>query len=211
MLPWKNMLISAVILGLFVSVGTALVALTWQGTAERIAENQRQALLRGLNQLIDPDSYNNPLEEDVLYVTDPALGSTQPQAVYRARQDGIPVAIALRSTAPDGYAGDIELLIGIRYDGQISGVRVIAHRETPGLGDRIDERRSNWIHSFNDRSLQNTTTAEWQVRRDGGEFDQFTGATITPRAVVRAVHRALLYYHEHREALFVPVASPVEE
>jgi electron transport complex protein RnfG len=126
------MIIGALIMGFFVSIGTALVALTWQLTAERIAENQRQALLRGLNQLIEPSIYNNALEEDLIHVSDPLLGNG-PQAVYRARQDGVPVALALRATAPDGYAGNIELLIGIRYDGQLSGVRVLQHRETPGL------------------------------------------------------------------------------
>ena len=204
------MLIGALILSLFVSLGTALVSLTWLATAERIAENQRLALLRGLNQLIEPDSYNNALEEDVIHVSHPLLGNDQPMPVYRARRDGDPVALALTAVAPDGYTGDIRLLIGIRHDGVLSGVRVLEHRETPGLGDAIDERRSNWILGFDGRSLDNPPEARWQVKKDGGEFDQFTGATITPRAVVRAVHRALHYYHQHREALFVPLQDQVE-
>jgi len=209
-MPLKNMIIGAVIMGFFVSVGTALVALTWQLTAERIAENQRQALLRGLNQLIAPSTYNNAPEEDLIQVSDPLLGNGS-QAVYRARQDGVPVALALRATAPDGYAGNIELLIGIRYDGQLTGVRVLQHRETPGLGDAIDERRNDWILGFAGRSLDNPPEARWLVKKDGGDFDQFTGATITPRAVVRAVQRALHYYHNHREALFAPLSPVVEE
>jgi Na+-translocating ferredoxin:NAD+ oxidoreductase subunit G len=208
--PWKNMLIGALILGFFVSLGTAVVSLTWLGTAERIAENQRLALLRGLNQLIDPDSYNNPLEEDVIQISHPLLGSDQPMPVYRARRDGQPIALVLSAVAPDGYAGDIRLLIGIRHDGRLTGVRVLEHRETPGLGDAIDERRSDWILGFSGRSLDNPPESRWHVKKDGGDFDQFTGATITPRAVVRAVHRALHYYHQHREALFAPLAVNVE-
>ncbi len=211
MIPWKNMLIGAVILGFFVSIGTALVSLTYLGTADRIQENQRLGLMRGLNQLLDPDSYNNAPEEDVLHVNHALLGNERGHAVYRARKDGDPVALALRATAPDGYAGDIELLIGIRYNGEVTGVRVIAHRETPGLGDGIDERRSDWIHSFEGRSLDDPSEERWRVKKDGGVFDQFTGATVTPRAVVHAVRNALRYYHLHREALYAPTPGTIEE
>lgn len=211
MLPWKNMLTGAVILGFFVSLGTALVSLTHFGTAERIAENQRQSLLRSLHQLIDPQSHSNAIEEDVLWVNHSLLGSEAPQPVYRARRHGEPVALVLSTIAPDGYAGNIQLLVGIRYDGQLTGVRVLQHQETPGLGDAIDVRRNDWILGFDGRSLDNPPEARWQVKKDGGDFDQFTGATVTPRAVVRAVHRALRYYDQHREALFAPLAPMKEE
>ena len=204
------MLTGALILGFFVSLGTALVTITYQGTATRIAENQRHALLSSLHQLIDPQSHSNAMEEDVLWVSHPLLGSNESQPVYRARQDGQPIALVLSSIAPDGYAGNIRLLVGIRHDGQLTGVRVLEHRETPGLGDAIDVRRNDWILGFNGLSLDNPQEAGWQVKKDGGDFDQFTGATITPRAIVRAVHRALRYYQDHREALFAPVQNPLE-
>lgn len=107
-------------------------------------------------------------------------------------------------TAPDGYNGDIRLLIGINAAGSILGVRVISHRETPGLGDPIEAEKSDWIHGFKQKSLKTPQSSGWAVKKDGGEFDQFTGATISPRAVVRAVHTTLLYFKANKQALFVP-------
>jgi electron transport complex protein RnfG len=112
--------------------------------------------------------------------------------------------------ATEGYSGPIHLLVGIRYDGSLAGVRVVAQHETPGLGDGIEEDRSNWIFQFNGRSLDNPGAKGWAVRKDGGVFDQLTGATISPRAVVKAVHAALLYYRAHREQLFTTPATPVK-
>ncbi len=203
MMPWRNMLIGAMILGLFSVVGTGLVALTHQGTAERIAENERQALLRSLHQLIAPESHDNDIYNDVITVHDKALlGSRDGVSIYRARRGGQPVAAVLASSAPDGYSGTIKLLVGINYNGTLAGVRVLSHRETPGLGDGIEAERSNWILTFSGRSLLNPEEAGWKVKKDGGVFDQFTGATITPRAVVKAVHNTLRYYQQHREAIF---------
>lgn len=202
-MPWKNMLIGAVILGLFAIVGTGLVALTHEGTAERIAENQRQALLRNLHQVVPPSLHDNDLYQDSITVSDPLLGTSQPVTVYRAREAGEPVAAVIASIAPDGYGGGIRLLVGIRYDGTLTGVRVIGHKETPGLGDAIEAERSDWILGFSGRSLSNPDTSRWKVRKDGGVFDQFTGATITPRAVVQAVYNTLRYHEKHRDALYV--------
>lgn len=198
------MLIGALILGLFAVVGTGLVALTHDGTAERIAENERQALLRSLHQIIPPDSHDNDIYTDIIQVHDPLLGSEQPVNVYRARLGETPVAAVIASVAPDGYSGAIKLLVGINYDGTLSGVRVISHKETPGLGDAIEAERSDWILAFNGRSLGNPDQTRWKVKKDGGVFDQFSGATITPRAVVQAVYHTLRYYQTHREVLFAP-------
>lgn len=198
------MLIGALILGLFAVVGTGLVALTHDGTAERIAENERQALLRSLHQIIPPDSHDNDIYTDIIQVRDPLLGSEQPVNVYRARLGETPVAAVIASVAPDGYSGAIKLLVGINYDGTLSGVRVISHKETPGLGDAIEAERSDWILAFNSRSLANPDQTRWKVKKDGGVFDQFSGATITPRAVVQAVYHTLRYYQTHREVLFAP-------
>ncbi|MBT8062568.1 MAG: electron transport complex subunit RsxG, partial [Gammaproteobacteria bacterium] len=148
-------------------------------------------------------AYDNALHEDVLRITDEAFFQTQePVTVYRARLGTEPVAVIMQVVAPDGYNGDIKLLVGVYADGSISGVRVVSHRETPGLGDPIEHQRSDWILDFNGRSLGNPEPAGWAVRRDGGVFDQFTGATITPRAVVEAVERALRYFEARHEYLF---------
>jgi electron transport complex protein RnfG len=122
--------------------------------------------------------------------------------VYRARKYGWPVAVVLAPVAPDGYNGTIRLLVAIKMDGTLAGVRVIQHRETPGLGDAIEAERSDWILGFDGKSLNDPVQEKWKVKRDGGDFDQFTGATITPRAVVKAVNKALLYFRLHGHSLF---------
>jgi electron transport complex protein RnfG len=196
------MLVGALILGLFAVAGTGLVALTHDGTAERIAENERQSLLRSLHQIISPDAHDNDIYNDTIAVIDPLLGTNQPVMVYRARLGKLPVAAVLASIAPDGYAGTIKLLVGINYDGSIAGVRVVSHKETPGLGDAIEAERSDWILGFNGHSLREPGEERWKVKKDGGIFDQFSGATITPRAIVAAVRNTLRYYQNNREALF---------
>jgi len=196
-------LITAIILLLFALAGTALVAFTYDSTHERIEANERATLQRKLNRLIPAERYDNTLLEDTLQVTDTAvLGTGKPVTVYRARHGGAPAGLVMATTAPDGYSGSIRLLVGINVDGTLSGVRVVAHRETPGLGDAIEEDRSDWIRIFDGRSLDNPPLARWAVRKDGGDFDQLTGATVTPRAVIKAVRQALLYYREHQQALF---------
>lgn len=208
---FKNMLISALLLGLFAITGSGLVSLTYMGTAERIAENERQALLRSINALIPSQSYDNDIFTDVIEVThQELLGSKAPVTLYRARLGGAPVATVLTPVAPDGYSGAIKLLVAINYDGTLAGVRVISHRETPGLGDGIEVERNDWILGFNDRSLTNPAAEEWKVKKDGGIFDQFTGATITPRAVVKAVFNALRYYQLNRDAIYVPAKRDEE-
>mgnify|MGYP001822526359 FL=1 len=209
---YRQSFITAIILLLFALVGTALVAFTYENTHERIAANERATLQRKLNRLIPPQAYDNALLEDTLQVRDAAVfGTEQAVTVYRARRDGAPVGLVMATTAPDGYSGSIRLLVGVNVDGTLSGVRVVAHRETPGLGDAIDEDRSDWIRNFDGKSLERPPQARWAVRKDGGDFDQFTGATITPRAVVKAVRQALLYYREHQQALFAVAATQQEQ
>ena len=200
---YRQIIITTIILLLFAVMGTAMVAYTYDNTREQIAANERATLLRKLHRLIAPEQHDNVLLEDTVSVRDETLlGSAEPVMVYRARKNGEPVALVIAAIAPDGYSGSIKLLVGINVDGSLSGVRVVAHRETPGLGDAIDEARSDWIRSFDGKSLQAPDVSRWAVRKDGGEFDQLTGATITPRAVVKAARNALLYYQEHQEALF---------
>jgi len=207
---WKNMLISAVLLGLFAIAGTGMVSLTYENTAERIAANHRATLLKTLHKLVPPQRHDNDLFSDRIRVRDPLLGTEEEVTVYRARQNGQPVAAIIECVAPEGYNGNIHLLVAANHDGTLAGVRVIEHRETPGLGDAIDLSRSDWILQFNGKSLEEPAGKQWAVKRDGGVFDQFTGATITPRAVVKAVHQALIYFSRHRDALFAPATDSGE-
>lgn len=199
---------SALMLGVFALLGAGLVALTYELTHERIADNQQRTLQKRLHEILPAHVYDNALDEDTLQVTSPLLGAAnQHSTLYRARKDGQPVAVIMEVTAPDGYSGAIRLLVGVAIDGNLAGVRVVSHRETPGLGDDLELARSDWILDFDGRSLGDPPLDNWAVRRDGGVFDQFTGATITPRAVVKAVRNALLYFRNQREQIFAEQAS----
>ena len=201
----QRVLLTAAMLALFAMIGTGLVAVSYTGTRERVAANERATLLKRLDSLLPHGSFDNDVVQDTAQVRDPELlGSKDSVTVYRARRQGKPIAAILTPVAPDGYNGEIKLLVGIRYDGTLTGVRVLGHSETPGLGDPIDEGRSDWITRFAGLSLSNPAVSGWKVKRDGGDFDQFTGATITPRAVVNAVHKSLLYFAQHRALLFAP-------
>ncbi len=194
---------SGLLLGLIALLGTSLLAGVNELTHERIVQQEKQRVLRELNEIVPMTSYNNDLLADRIEIVDePFFHHRDPVTVYRARMDGRPVAVLMIITAPDGYNGDIRLITGIDNNGTVLGVRVIAHRETPGLGDPIEIEKSDWILGFTHKSLQTPQAGGWAVKRDGGEFDQFTGATISPRAVVRAVHNALLYFAANRQALF---------
>ena len=192
------------ILTVFAVVGTGVVAFTFGTTVERIAENERQAVLRLLSALVPATQHDNDMLSDTITVLSPSmLGGKRPMNIYRARIEGEPVAAVFEVIAPDGYNGKIKMLVAIHYDGIIAGVRIVSHKETPGLGDDIEIERSDWILNFEGLSLSNPTEKGWHVRKDGGEFDQFTGATITPRAVVKAVRKSLKYFSAHREAVFL--------
>jgi Na+-translocating ferredoxin:NAD+ oxidoreductase subunit G len=187
-------------LGLFDAVASALLAGTHALTRERIQLSTQERLLKNLNTLVPARRYNNTLASDTRRLQVPELGG--PVTVYRARRDGKPVAAIFTVRAPDGYSGAIDLLVGVNADGTLAGVRVTAHRETPGLGDKIDLNVSDWILGFDGRSLGDPPPARWAVKKDGGEFDQFAGATITPRAVVAAVRRCLEFMAAQPAAVF---------
>jgi len=197
----KTMVSAATILGLFSALGMGLVTWVHHSTAARIEENQRQTLLHSLQNLIPSDHYDNDLLADVLEISlsEPGL---KPVTVYRARKSGKPVAAVFSTVALDGYSGEISLLVAVKADGSLAGVRVLAHKETPGLGDLIDDNKSLWILAFNGLSLGNPPEKFWKVKRDGGSFDQFTGATVTPRAVVKAVKKTLLFVKANQETVF---------
>jgi len=199
----RQILVSGVFLWLFAVVGTTLVAFTEYSTSSAIAENERQLLLRNLYALLPRNRLDNDIAADTRNLpASPLLGTDSATLAYRARLAGEPVAAVFNSVAPNGYNGRIHLLIGIYVDGSLAGVRVVKHAETPGLGDAVEIRKSPWIKGFDGKSLSNPGKSGWQVKRDGGEFDQFTGATITPRAVVKAVHNTLLYYQQNADMIF---------
>jgi len=184
-------------------LGTALMAVVNWHSQPYIKENERQVLLKTLNTLIPASMYDNDIVTDTVLLQDvELLGSENASLIYRARKNDDPVAAVMTIIAPDGYTGPIVLLVGVNYAGTIQGVRVVKHRETPGLGDAIDFERDDWILSFNNKSLSKPQAPGWKVKRDGGEFDQLTGATITPRAVVKAVHKALQFYQQYRNEIF---------
>jgi electron transport complex protein RnfG len=145
---------------------------------------------------------DNDMVTDLIRVREPALLGGAETTVYRGRKDGQPVALVLTPVAPDGYSGPIRLLVAVHRDGSLGGVRVLSHKETPGLGDRIEEEKSDWILGFSGRSLQDPAPSEWKVKKDGGAFDQFTGATITPRAIVKAVRKTLEYVEKQGDRLY---------
>jgi len=199
----RQILLSGVFLSLFAVVGTTLVAITEYSTGAAIAENERQVLLRNLYALLPRDQLDNDIATDTLELpASTLLGTDDVSTVYRARMLGEPVAAIFNSVAPNGYNGKIHLLVGVYIDGRLAGVRVVKHAETPGLGDAVEIRKSPWIKDFAGKSLDNPSQERWLVKRDGGDFDQFTGATITPRAVVAAVRNTLLYYQQNADMIF---------
>lgn len=200
---FKDILSAASKLTSFALVGAILLGSTYALTKKRIEQNEIEAVQRNLQAVLVDDSYNNaPYADRTRVPASALLGSDRPVTVYRARLDGEPAAAVFRTVAPNGYNGAIKLLVGIYADGRVSGVRVVAHKETPGLGDGIDERKSDWIFSFTGQSIDQPALEYWKVKKDGGRFDQFTGATITPRAVVQAVKNTLLYFEQNKQRVF---------
>lgn len=201
---------NAIILGLFAAATAALLALTNALTEARIKCQRQHSLENSLAEVFPSALADNALGTSYYRAAAPELGRGS-HRIFRAWKDDRPSGVVLETSAPDGYGGRIDLLVGIGKDGGITGVRVVPpHRETPGLGDKIETRKSDWILSFDGHSLTNTPDEEWAVRKDGGTFDAFTGATITPRAVVSAVHRALLYHAAHQQEIFLTPATAVD-
>ncbi|MCK5396321.1 MAG: electron transport complex subunit RsxG [Gammaproteobacteria bacterium] len=199
----KNILITTSLLIIFAVAGAVLVGLAFIQTEDDIKYNEKLTLLRKLNNIVPAEAYDNDLLIDTITIKpNRLLGTKENSLAYRARKNDQNVAVVLSSIAPNGYNGPIHMLVGIYEDGRLAGVRVVKHRETPGLGDAVSVTHSNWILSFDKKSLSNPDETQWKVKRDGGIFDQFTGATITPRAVVKAIHNALLYFKQNRAMLF---------
>lgn len=199
----KHALKTAGTLIVFALIWTFLLAIIHKITEAPILASEAEARLSLFRQIMPDSMHDNDLLKNVIKVApDPLLGNKEPIEINVAKINNKTSAVILEAIAPDGYSGNIKLLIAIRADGTLSGVRVLAHKETPGLGDYIDITRGNWIKHFDDESLSKTPDAMWYVKKDDGKFDYMAGATITPRAVVKAVFKALQYAKINQAKLF---------
>lgn len=206
----KSVSQNSLILGAFAAVTAALIAATYQGTKANIIEAERRAAQKALFEIVPQSKHNNDLLGETIELSaqhSAELGYDSPVSVHVAKQNGAVVAMVFPVIAPDGYSGDIKLIIGVDTDGHIAGVRVLNHKETPGLGDKIELAKSDWILTFDGKSLANPDEERWKVKKDGGEFDQFTGATITPRAIVRAVKSTLQLYRSQQAELHNQISA----
>jgi electron transport complex protein RnfG len=169
---------------------------------DRIKANRRATQLYLIDAVM-PQPHDNDLLADSVQISDSSVfGTGSAITVYRARIDNRPAGLVFMPIPAHGYNGTIELAVGLAYGGEVTGVRVLAHRETPGLGDQIHQDHSGWILGFDGRSLQDTPVGDWGLRGDGGAFDQISGASISPRGVIRAVKDTLDYYALHRDELY---------
>ena len=208
--PARRAARSAVVLAVAAILSVGLVAVVNDRARPQIEASRRAEQLRQLTAILGDAAYDNDPLTDTVFVRDPEyLGTDEPLAAHRVRRNGEPVAVLLNAVAPDGYSGAIRLLVAIDAHGTLIGVRVLEHRETPGLGDFVEERRTDWIRLFDGRSLDAPPPARWEVRKDGGDFDQYTGATVTSRAVTHAVRDALACFTRHRAELLA-APSPAD-
>ena len=196
---------NSLLLSAFAIATAAVLAITAEFTKEHIAKSERDAQLKALFEIVPRTLHDNDMLNDTIKVPADAwagLGLKSGGEIYVARHTDETIAVIIPATAPDGYSGELRMIVGINADGTIAGVRILDHHETPGLGDKIDLKKSSWVLDFNGKSAQNPTLNHWKVKRDGGDFDQFSGATITPRAVVNQVRRVLEFVDAHRDELF---------
>lgn len=196
--------LSGLVLAVFAAITSVSIGWTYLATKDQIDIEVRRAEARQLLEIFPRETHDNEIVDDhfELVADTPLLGIRETRQGYRVRRGDRVVGVILPATARDGYSGDIRALVGVRRDGSVAGVRVVAHRETPGLGDKVDLRKSDWILDFENRSLTQPALSGWTVKKDGGVFDQFTGATVTPRAVILATRRALEYTSLNAARLF---------
>jgi electron transport complex protein RnfG len=207
-----NALRSGFLLFAFAVLGSGILAYTFHLTRATIAASEEREKLALITQALPPQWFDNDLLADAIELPPTEeLGTTEPSLVYRARLKGAPSALVFEAVAPDGYGGRIRLLVAVKVNGEVAGVRVVTHNETPGLGDYIDASRSDWIRVFEGTSLTGIPPMQWKVQKDGGVFPYRAGATITPRAVVKAVQRTLSFYQKEGAALFDRPARSTKE
>jgi electron transport complex protein RnfG len=199
----KNIVLrNGLILGGFAAVTTSIIAITFVFTAQRIEQAKERQLLTILNQVVAPSMHDNELHTDCIEIGENELLGNQAQRIFRSRKGGKNTALIIETTAPDGYSGAIDLVVAIDTQNTVLAARVINHKETPGLGDKIELRVNDWILSFTNIVYDEQRDERWAVKKDGGQFDQFTGATITPRSVVNAIKNAAIYGQGNMQALF---------
>jgi electron transport complex protein RnfG len=207
----RSTLQTAINLVFFAVLGTAVLASTFFMTREAIVKSEEGEKLKLITQMVPTTLFDNDIIQDTLAIpASELLGTEDVTTAYRARLKGEPSAVVLEAVAPDGYSGRIALILAVRANGELAGVRVVAHKETPGLGDYIELPKSPWIKGFDGKSRTAYKDADWKVKKDGGQFDYMAGATITPRAIVKAVNKALVYYEQNRDKLFV-ASTPKKE
>ena len=203
---------SAINLVFFAMIGTAILASVFFMTHDAIVKSEEAEKLKLIMQIVPAELFDNDIIQDTLNLpADPLLGTNDVTTAYRARLKGEPSAAVFESVAPDGYSGKIALILAVRANGELAGVRVISHKETPGLGDYIELPKNPWIKGFDGKSREVYKDADWKVKKDGGRFDYMAGATITPRAVVKAVNKALQYFEANRDKLFAVNAPAKKE
>lgn len=206
----SSVLKSGVTLAAIAAICTALVATTYHLTVDRIAANDKALLEQSLHPALSDIFYDSGVSESLLVVHPPHdLPGTEDALIYRVYANEEPVAALFVVTARDGFSGPIRILLGVDIEGIVTGIRILQHRETPGLGDKIVASRSDWVHQFAGRSIGDPAITEWAIRRDGGQFDQLTGASVTPRAVTKAMRDTLVYFETHKDEIFA--ASPTED
>jgi electron transport complex protein RnfG len=199
---------TAVILFIFVIVFTAFLSGAYIWTKPALEASAAEEKMKLISEVLPRSAYDNDLLKDTLEIApNTTLGLDEASTVYRARKAGQASAVVLEAVAPDGYSGKIRLLIAINLDGTLAGVRVTQHKETPGLGDYIEPKKDKnktrpWITQFNGLSLTTVSDRDWKVKKDGGRFDSVVGATVTPRAIIKAVRKATQYVAENREQLY---------
>lgn len=194
---------SGITLAVIAAICTALVALTYRLTAERIVANEQAWLERSLQPALSGLFYDSGVTESKIIIPPPhELPGSETAIIYRVYAEDAPVAALFIVSARDGYAGPIRILAGIDTMGVVTGVHVLEHRETPGLGDRVESTKSDWVKQFNGRSLLDPEPTGWAIKGDGGQFDQLTGASVTPRAIIKAIKETLLYFEAHSEEIF---------
>jgi len=188
---------------IFSLLASTALSISYFITKTPIEESDARAKRIFLNQVIPSNLYDNNLVKDTIYVEpNPLIGNKKNIDIYRAKKNNQVIAVIIETIAPDGYSGEIKTLVGIDQEDKILGVRVITHKETPGLGDYIEIEKSQWIKNFDLKSLDKMTEKEWAVKKDGGDFDYVSGATITPRAVIKSTYKSLLYAKENKKRLF---------
>lgn len=204
---------TAATLFVFVAIFTGLLSGAYLWTKPAIEASATEEKMKLVDEVLPRTEYDNALLEDTIVLpATPELGLKDPTTLFRARKGGQPAALVFEAVAPDGYAGKIRLIIAIRANGEVGGVRVTQHKETPGLGDYVEIKKDKnkarpWITQFNSMSLAKVTDKDWKLKKDGGQIDYHAGATVTPRAVSKAVLKAVQWVEANRDRLFAEGAA----